>query len=101
MTDQNAPKGVIALLIGKDGHVWASVPDFDRSGYGGFSMAQGQEIRAKRALAHQYLRAIAHPDLAKSVSPYNADRIVQDVCRECGHKVVIVAIGYATEKEPT
>lgn len=101
MTGENAPKGVIALLIGPNGHVWASAPDFDRSGYGGFSMAQGQELRAKRALAYQYLRAIAHPALAKSISPYGAERIVQDVCRECGYKVVIVAIGYDTEKEPT
>jgi len=93
--------GVVMLLVGPDGHVWASVSDFSRAGYGGFTLAQAQEIRAGRALAYAYLRAVAHPHIAEAVEPMEAERIVADVCRKHGHKVVTKLIGHDDTKDPS
>lgn len=92
--------GVVMLLVGPDGHVWASVSDFDRSGYGGISLAQAQEIRARRALAYEYLQSVAHPHIADAVDGMGAERIVGEVCRKHGHKIVTKLIGHDDRKEP-
>jgi hypothetical protein len=96
MTDVN---GVVMLVISKSGTVLASVSDFDTSGYGGFTLEEAQTIRANRALAYEYLRAVAHPHLAEAVRPMDAERILKDVCDKHGYKIIKRVIGHG-ERQP-
>lgn len=58
-----SPDGVVALMIGADGHVWATATDFDRSGYGGFELHQAQRIRARGALRREFVRRVCNTSI--------------------------------------
>jgi hypothetical protein len=89
-----SPPGVVALFIGKDGRVIASVSDFDTSGYGGFTLQQAQEMRVKRSLAHEVLDKLSSPLICEAVDTYDAQKIMDSMCSRCGCRVEIVAVGH-------
>lgn len=91
---EKAAKGVVAILTGPDGYVWATVTDFDRSGYGGFSMQEAQEYRAKRALAWEFVRKACSDVIVKAMDEYQCDRIISNVCSQQGFTRTILPIGY-------
>lgn len=88
------PIGVVAVFTGKDGRVLASASDFEMSGYSGFSIHQAQEMRAKRSLANEVMRSLAHPLICSAIETYDAEKIVASMCSRCGCRVEIVAVGY-------
>lgn len=89
-----SPSGVVALFIGKDGRVIASVSDFNTSGYGGFSLRQAQEMRVKNSLAHEVLEKLSSPMICAAVDTYDAKKIMDSMCSRCGCRVEIVAVGH-------
>lgn len=89
-----SPSGVVALFIGKDGRVIASVSDFNTSGYGGFSLQQAQEMRVKRSLAHEVMEKLSSPLICEAIDTYDAEKLVNSMCSRCGCRVEIVAVGH-------
>lgn len=89
-----SPDGVVALMIGADGHVWATATDFDRSGYGGFELHQAQRIRARGALRREFVRRVCNTSIARALDDYTVDRMVEDVLRRGEHSEAFVLIGH-------
>lgn len=86
--------GVVALFIDKEGRVLANVSDFNSSGYGGFTLQQAQEIRAKSSLAHEMLEKLSSPLICAAVDTYDAKKIMDNMCSRCGCRVEIVSVGH-------
>lgn len=91
--------GVVVVLISPRGDAVATVSDFDRGGYGGFSLYQSQMIRAERALAYEMLRAFCNPIIAQVTQEYRAKEIMQEMCRNHGYKVTVIPVGHKDKKE--
>ena len=96
MADQGEPKvcGVVGLLIGPSGHVWAEATDFNRSGYGGFSLQRSQEIRVESALARAFVRNTCADVVVASLDNYDCQQIVSKLK---GFKTKLVAVGHDEE----
>lgn len=89
-----SPNGVVALMIGDDGHVWATATDFDRSSYGGFELHQAQRIRARAALRREFVSRVCNTGIARALDDYTVDRMVEDLVRDEGHHEAFVLIGH-------
>lgn len=87
-------KGVVAILTGPDGHVWATATEFDRSGYGGFSLQEAQELRVKRALAWEFVRKACSDVIVRALDEYQCDRIINNVCSQQGFTRTILPIDH-------
>lgn len=96
MSEKTAAQGVVALLIGNDGRVIASATDFDTSVYGGFSLRQAQEMRAKSSLVKEAMTVLASPLICSAIDTdtYGAEKIVQSMCSLGGCRIEIVAVGH-------
>lgn len=95
-TKTKSPQGVVAVLIAPDGHVVAHGADFDRSGYGGFTMLQAQTMRAEQMVKREAIRAMCNAAFAKAACEYSGSgpRIIDDMCRAHGYRIEIIRIGY-------
>lgn len=85
MTD--IPSGVIIMCIDASGREIATVHDFDRSGYGGFTLQRSQEIRAKDRLATAVIDAYANPIIARCMSNWHRDELLKSMCRDHGYRL--------------
>ena len=85
--------GVVLVFIDEKGHAIAHAADFDRSGYGGYTLADSQSVRARRQLAINVVNAYASTQLARAVDAYDAERMVQRLCQTHGCKIQEVIIG--------
>ena len=95
MTDRTpSPQGVILLLLWPDGSVLAQTSDFDRSGYGGFTVQQAQSIRCKDRLWRVALDRLANPIVAQAAGSYHGPAIIEEMCRKHGFRTHEIAIGY-------
>lgn len=96
MADERELKvcGVVGLLIGPNGHVWAEVTDFSRSSYGGFSLQRSQEIRVESALARAFVRNTCADVVVVSLDGYDCQQIVSKLK---GFKTKLVAVGHDGE----
>ena len=88
--------GVVAIYTSKEGAVIASVSDFDRSGYGGFSLLEGQTMRAKRALSHAVIHAYCSEVLSRVMETYDCERLLDRMVRDGAH-ITIVPVGQKDE----
>lgn len=88
------PKGVVATFTDSTGHVVASVSDFDRSGYGGYSLQEAQRFRVRRKLAHAVVNAYCSPVIVKALSEFDCAEIINKLTREQGFTETIIPIGY-------
>lgn len=96
MTDQTkitVPPGCLGIYTDEEGRIIASVSDFDRSGYGGFTLYQGQRIRAEKALAHEIVRAYCSDVVARSLDTYGCEQIV----RKLKGKMTFIPVGHTDE----
>ncbi len=93
------PQGVITLIIAPDGRVVAHAADFNQSGYGGFTPAEAQSIRAHDKMTRALLRETCATYIASSVSSYAADLILREVCENQRFKVHKIYIGYDDEDD--
>jgi hypothetical protein len=93
----NVPEGVcgvVGILSGPDGYVWAEASDFNQSGYGGFKLAEAQELRVRNALRMEFIRRSCGDPIVAAIDQYITDQI----CRRLkGFKETLVRIGHADE----
>lgn len=96
MADEREPKvcGVVGLLIGPNGHVWAEATDFSGSGYGGFNLKRSQEIRVEAALARAFVRNACSDVVVAALDGYDCQQIVSKLK---GFKTKLVAVGHDEE----
>jgi hypothetical protein len=95
--DPDAPKGVVAILTGPDGYVWATVADFDQSAPGGCSLEEGQELRAGKMVAVKFLQEACARVVADAISDYQRDEIVRTLCNDKGFNLTVVPIGHGSQ----
>lgn len=90
----SAPKGVVSVLMDKDGRVIASSSDFERHGYGGFSLEESQRRRSRGILAQDMVRELCGPIIRQVVTSYDATEMMDALCRHHGFTVAVVTIGH-------
>ncbi len=90
-------KGVVAILTGPDGHVWATATDFHTDGYGGFSLQEAQELRAKTQLAFEFIRSTCSDVVVKAMGPLDCKGIVDNLTHKHGFKRTIIPIGHSED----
>lgn len=88
------PKGVVVAFIAPDGHVVASVSDFQLGSPGGFSLAEAQRQRCSDALPFTVLGAMCHSDVAKAVERYDGSQILERMVRKQGYRIEMIEIGH-------
>lgn len=98
MTDQiptaePAPLGCVGIYTDEEGHVIVSVSDFDRSGYGGFSLYEGQRLRVQRALSAAVVGAYCSRVVTRSLDTYDCEQIV----RKLKGKMTFIPVGHTQE----
>lgn len=84
------PSGVVMICTDKDGREVATVHDFDRSGYGGFTLQRSQEIRCKDRLALAVINRYASPIIGQAMCKWHRDELLQTLQRDHGYKVLTV-----------
>ena len=85
MTD--IPSGVVMVCVDAAGREIATVHDFDRSGYGGFTLQRSQEIRCKNRLARAVIDAYSNPIIAQCMSEWHRDELLKKLISDHGYKV--------------
>ena len=102
MTDTQAsapaPKGVLLVLTDPDGDVIASATDFEQSALGGFSLLEGQKLRAKGALAGDLIRRGCAPYIAKAMDDYEANALLDKLVRTKGCRIIELLINRGEDK---
>lgn len=95
MTEKTKPpKGVVTVLTGPDGSVFASVSDFRRDGYGGCSTQEAQTMRARQQLAFAAVRAMCSDHVLKAMEAYDCEQLLRRLEIKVGFKVTILPVGY-------
>jgi len=71
-----SPAGVVGVYVDREGRVIASVSDFDQSGYGGFTLLESQERRAKPKLERAVVDAYCSHVVFNALDAYDFTEIV-------------------------
>ncbi|TPL30220.1 hypothetical protein [Mesorhizobium sp. B2-4-7] len=87
-------QGVCGVVTAPDGHVVATHADFERQGYGGFSLEEAQTIRVKEGLKRAFLRAFLFEGLTSKTSGYFCEQFWENA-REHGYRMETFPIGYS------
>ncbi|MBP0492125.1 hypothetical protein [Roseomonas indoligenes] len=90
----DTPKGVLLVLLDDSRRVIASVSDFDTSTYGGFTLQQGQRMRAKDALAREAAHRLCNSTFAAALSTRDIQSAIDKLCRAQGWSVTDIPIGH-------
>lgn len=93
-----APPGVVAVFMFPDGAELASVADFERSGYGGYTLLEAQTLRAKQAVKWKAVRALCHNDVPDSLDSYEVERIAESLIRKKGYRMTVFLVN---QSEPS
>lgn len=88
------PPGCVGIYTDDEGRVVASVSDFDRSSYGGFTLYEGQKIRVQKHLAMAVINAYCSHVIARALDAYHCEEIV----RRLKGKMTFIPVGHADEK---
>lgn len=101
MTAEPRPpvRGVLLVFIDERGNAIAHAADFEPQAPGGFTLLEGQRHRAKFALALAVCNAYASPAFVRGLEPYDAERVIDRLCRVHGCKVHEIPVGHV-EKKP-
>lgn len=86
--------GVIHVFLNEHGEPIAHAADFDRAGYGGFSLAESQRIRVKDRLARAVVNAYASPDLTRGMELYDCEALVRKLVNAHGCRIVKIIVGH-------
>ena len=97
MSEDLNHKGVVGIFANENGRAIATVSDFKRDGYGGFSLFQSQRIRCRKALVMEVVRKYSSPDLYRAVGIYEAEKIVENLCRDHGCSVQYLPVNHDEE----
>jgi hypothetical protein len=69
------PCGMVGIYV-IDGRVIASVSDFDRATYGGYTLEQSQRHRVENSLARAVVKALCSDVIVKALDAHDCQRIV-------------------------
>jgi len=81
------PSGVVMICTDEDGREIATVHDFNRSGYGGFTLQRSQEIRCRDRLAVAVIDRYANPIISRCMEQYHRDALMNKLIKDHGHRV--------------
>ncbi|HEY8604689.1 hypothetical protein [Tsuneonella suprasediminis] len=81
------PSGVVMICVDDTGREIATVHDFDRSGYGGFTLQRSQEIRCKNRLARAVIDRYSNPIISATMSEWHRDELLKNLISKHGYKV--------------
>ena len=98
MVEHRNPDGLIHLLIDDKGRVIAHHADFQRSGYGGFTLVESQRVRCRDGLARATVEAYASPALTRVVDTYDAKSMVGKLVNSHGYRVHEIVIGHGKDQ---
>lgn len=90
-------QGICGVVTAPDGRIVATHSDFERQGYGGFSLQEAQTIRVRDGLKRAFLRAFMFEGLIRNSSGYFCDQFWQNA-HEHGYRIETFPIGYEAEK---
>ena len=96
---QPIPQGVVAILTGPDGHVYAVGTDFSTSFSSGYTIKEAQEYRAKRMMADLFIVNSCSGWIAKAMRNGDADAIIANLCQCHGFRRTIKYIGCQEDEE--
>jgi len=85
--------GVVLVFIDERGHAIAHAADFEPQAPGGFTLIEGQRHRARRVLAGAVCAAYASPSFVRGIEPYDAQMIMDKLCRAHGCQIHEVIVG--------
>jgi hypothetical protein len=91
-------QGIVAVCTDPEGHVIASVSDFDPCRYGGFTRRQAQEYRASRALHRAVVAAYCSDRITPFIDEHDAQRIANSMERK-GWRFTRIPVGYDDDGE--
>ena len=89
-------QGVCGVVTAPDGHVVATHSDFERQGYGGFTLQEAQTIRVRDGLKRAFLRAYLFDGLIKKTSVYFCEQFWKNAS-DHGYRMETFPIGYDKE----
>jgi hypothetical protein len=89
-----APKGIGAILTRGDGEVLCHSFDFELASYGGFKLWEAQRIRARNGCCRKFIQQWTYGDVASVLETYDAEKIVDSLCRDKGYRMTFVSIGH-------
>lgn len=90
-------RGICGIVTTPDGVVVATHSDFERQGYGGFTLQEAQTFRVKNGLKRSFLRAFMFDNLIRKSSSYFCEQFWENA-REHGYRMETFPIGYDEEK---
>jgi hypothetical protein len=99
MTDASEPDGIVLVFIDDAGRPIATSTDFDRTYPAGFSLAEAQEMRAKRVLAYNVVAAYCSPQLVRALDNYTADKLMAELIRSHGCRIAVVTSGHDPKQD--
>lgn len=88
--------GICGVVTTPNGHVVATYSDFERQGYGGFTLQEAQTIRVRDGLKRAFLHAFVYSDLTSKTSSYFCEQFWENA-REHGYRMETFPIGYPEE----
>lgn len=90
-------QGVVKVFLNERGQVIAHAADFDRGGYGGFTLQQSQAHRVDERLGRAVIDAYSSPDLSRALSRFNVGDMMRTLVNQYGCKVHEINIGHDEE----
>ena len=75
LSEEQMPPGVVAVFI-SDGRVVAHAAEFNRSTYGGFTLRESQEVRARASLAHAVVRECCSRLISDNLGTYECEQLL-------------------------
>lgn len=94
---ESDPPGVIQMVMWPDGRVLATVQDFERSGYGGFSLLEAQRIRCRRRIGRAVVDALGHEILGMCLDEHDLRHMLDRMTSLHGYRVHEVVVGHPQE----
>lgn len=86
--------GVMAILTNDKGVVVAHAATFDGNRPGGFKLLEAQKHYARERLANEFIRKWTTEDIAEVMRGYDAEQIIENLCRRKGYRVELLPIGH-------
>ena len=89
--------GVVVIILNPMGDVVAEASDFDRAGYGGFTLKQAQAYRAEKVALNRFVADHLNKWLGTGVEDYFIDAFWNNAQR-AGYTLKTISIGYDDER---
>ncbi len=99
MSHDRQPRGIIAIVTDKAGHVIAHEADFSSSGVGGCKLYEAQEYRAVQAVKYSTIRAYCSETLTTALDSYMFREIFERLRNHGGHNITCRAVGWGPEAQ--